>query len=134
MSLWFFFKLFCLIIYSAICFKLASIMYNYQTEYYKPLFIKKKTGKGKDEEEVIISLHDELDEFSRKDKPPSFIKLFCGTFTLFFLKIIASFSFGLNLSRNLYKRLKEKENKIQSFTKEDIKSIREDVKFNASWF
>lgn len=134
MSLWFFFKLFFLIIYSAICFKLASIIYNYQIKYYRPLFIKKKARKGKDEEEIIISLNDELDEFARRDKPPSFIKLFCGIYTLFFFKIIASFSFGINLSRKLYKRLKEKENKKESFTKEDIKSIREDAKFNASCF
>ena len=133
MSLWFFCKLFFLVIYSAICFKLASIMYNYQKNYYKPFFIKKKTGNGKDDE-IIVSLHDELDEFSRKDKPPSFIKLFCGTFTLFFFKIISSFSFGLNLSRKLFKRLKEKEDKNEPFTSEDIKSIREEVKFNASWF
>ena len=133
MSLLFFCKLFFLIIYSAICVKLASIMYNYQIKYYKPIFIKKKTGKGKDDE-IIVSLHDELDEFARRDRPPSFIKLFCGTFTLFFLKIITSFSFGINLSRKLFRRFKEKEDKNEPFTSEDIKSIREEVKFNASCF
>ena len=134
MSLWFFFKLFFLIIYSAICFKLASIMYKYQKKYYKPILIKKKAEKGKNDDEIIISLHDEFDEFSRKDSPPSFIKLFCGTFTLFFFKIIVAFSFAYNLSRKLSKKIKEKEHKKETFTKEEIKLIKENAKFTSSWF
>ena len=84
--------------------------------------------------EITVYLHDEFDEFTRRDKPPSFIKLFCGTFTLFFFKIISSFCFAINLSRKLYRILQEKEVKKESFTNEDIKLIRESAKFNATNF
>ena len=133
MSLWFFIKLFFFVLYSAICAKLASIMYKGEKKYYEPIFVKKKIGKGKDDE-ITVYLHDEFDEFTRRDKPPSFIKLFCGTFTLFFFKIISSFCFAINLSRKLYRILQEKEVKKESFTNEDIKLIRESAKFNATNF
>ena len=133
MSLWFFIKLSLFIIYSSICAYLSYIMYSHEKKFYEKIYVKKKTGKGEDDE-TIVNLHDEFDEFARRDTPVSFLQLFCGTFTLFFIKIISSFCFAINLSRKLYKKIKEKEDKKESLTKEDIKYITETTKFNASYF
>ena len=133
MSLWFFIKLSLFIIYSSICAYLSYIMYSHEKKFYEKIYVKKKTGKGEDDE-TIVNLHDEFDEFARRDTPVSFLQLFCGTFTLFFIKIISSFCFAINLSRKLYKKIKEKEDKKESLTKEDIKYITEITKVNASYF
>ena len=133
MSLWFFIKLSLFIIYSSICAYLSYIMYSHENKFYEKIYVKKKTGKG-EEDETIVNLHDEFDEFARRDTPVSFLQLFCGTFTLFFIKIISSFCFAINLSRKLYKKIKEKEDKKEPLTKEDIKYIIETTKFHASYF
>ena len=133
MSLWFFIKLFFLIIYSSVCAYLSFIMYNSEKKFYEKIYIKKKKEKD-DEDEIIINLHDEFDEFARRDSPVSFWQLFCGTFTLFFIKLISAFFFAFRLSRKLQKIIKEKESKKESLTKEDINSIIEATKFNASYF
>ena len=133
MSLWFLIKLSFFILYTSICAFLASIMYNDEKKYYIPIYVKKKTGENKDDE-TIVNIHDEFDEFTRRDSPVSFIQLFCGTFTLFFIKIISAFIFAINLSRKLYKLLKEKEAKKEPYTKEEIKSIIESTKFHTTYF
>ena len=133
MSLWFMIKLSFLIIYSSVCAYLSSIMYRNEKKYYAPIYVKKKTGKGKDDE-TIVYLHDEFDEFTRRDTPVSFLQLFCGTFTMFFIKIISSFCLALRLSWILNKKIKEKEAKKEQLTKEDIKSIIEKTKFYTTYF
>ena len=133
MTLWFLLKLFFFIIYSIICAKLASIMYKKEIGFYEPIYFTKKKEEGK-EDETQVSLHDEFDEFTRRDKPVSYLQLFCGTFTLFFIKIISSFSFAISLSLKLARLLKEKALKNASFTKEDIKSIIESTKSHATKF
>ena len=133
MSLWLILKCSFFIIYSSICAYLAYIIYKNEKKFYQPLYVKKKTGEGK-EEEVIVNIHDEFDEFTRRDNPVSYLQLFCGIFTLFFIKLFSSFYFGINFSRKLKKLLKEKEDKKESFTNADIKSIRESEKYNATNF
>jgi lysophosphatidylcholine acyltransferase/lyso-PAF acetyltransferase len=108
-------------------------MYSHVNKFYEKIYVKKKTGKG-EEDETIVNLHDEFDEFARRDTPVSFLQLFFGTFTLFFIKIISSFCFAINLSRKLYKKIKEKEDKKEPLTKEDITYITETTKFHASYF
>ena len=134
MSLWFIIKLSFLIIYSSVCAYLSSIMYNHEKKFYDPIYVKKKKDKGEEEDEIIVNLHDEFDEFARRDSPVSFFQLFCGTFTLFFIKIISSFFFAFRLSRKLSKKLQEKSSKKESLTKEDINYMIEQTKFNASYF
>ena len=133
MSLWFLLKLFFLVIYSIICAKLASIMYKKEIGYYEPIYITKKKEKGKDDE-IKVSLNDEFEEFARRDKPVSYLRLFCGTFTLFFIKIISSFSFAISFSLKISRLLKEKALKKESFTKDDIKSIIDSTKSHATKF
>ena len=133
MTLWFIIKLSFLIIYSSICAYLSSIMYKREIKYYAPMYVKKKTGKGKDDE-TIVNLHDEFEEFTRRDTPVSFLRLFFGTFTMFFIKFISSFFWAIKLSLIFKKKLKEKEAKKEELTEEDIKSIRETTKIHTSYF
>ena len=133
MSIWYFIKLSFLLVYTSICAYLAYIMYNHEKVYYEPIYVLKKTGKGKDDEKRVY-LHDEFDEFTRRDKPVSYIKLFIGTFTLFFFKLFSSFFFAISLSRKLYNQLKKKEDKKEPFTKEEIKENVENTKSHATNF
>ena len=133
MSIWYFLKLSFLILYTSICAYLAHIMYKYEKDYYEPIYVLKKTGKGKDDEKRVY-LHDEFDEFTRRDKPVSYLKLFIGTFTLFFFKLFSSFFWAINLSMKLSKKLKEKEKNKEPFTNEEIKENVENTKYNATNF
>ena len=133
MSIWYFLKLSFLILYTSICAYLAHIMYKYEKDYYEPIYVLKKTGKGKDDEKRVY-LHDEFDEFTRRDKPVSYLKLFIGTFTLFFFKLFSSFFWAINLSLKLSKKLKEKEKNKEPFTNEEIKENVENTKYNATNF
>ena len=121
MSLWYFIKLFFLIIYTSLCAFLSYLMYKYEKDYYEPIYVMKKTGKGKDDEKRVY-LHDEFDEFTRRDKPVSYIKLFLGTFTLFFFKLFSSFYWAVDLSIKLSKQLRQKEEKKEHFTNEEIRA------------
>ena len=133
MSIWYFIKLSFLILYTSICSYLSYLMYKHEKDYYEPIFVLKKTGPGKDDEKRVY-LHDEFDEFTRRDKPVSYLKLFIGTFTLFFFKLFSSFFFAISLSRKLYNQLKQKEAKNEPFTKEEIKENVESTKYNATNF
>jgi 1-acyl-sn-glycerol-3-phosphate acyltransferase len=90
----------------------------------------KKTGPGKDDEKRVY-LHDEFDELTRRDKPVSFLKVFIGTFTLFFFKLLSSMYFAYSLGKKLYKQLKEKEEKKEPFTNEEINANIEMTKSHA---
>ena len=133
MSLWYFLKLSFLIIYTSLCLFLSYLMYKYEKDYYEPIYVLKKTGEGKDDEKRVY-LHDEFDEFTRRDKPVSFIKLFLGTFTLFFFKLFSSFYWAIDLSIKLSKQLRQKEEKKEPFTNEEIKANIELTKKNATNF
>ena len=133
MTIWYFLKLSFLILYTSICAYLAHIMYKYEKDYYEPIFVMKKIGKGKDDEKRVY-LHDEFDEFTRRDKPVSYLKLFFGTFTLFFFKLFSSFFWAINLSLKLSKNLKKKEKNKENFTDKEIKENIENTKYNATNF
>ena len=133
MAIWYFIKLSFLIIYTSICAFLAKIIYDHEKQYYDPIFVMKKTGEGKDDEKRVY-LHDEFDEFTRRDTPVSYFKLFFGTFTLFFFKLFSSMFFAASLGRKLYKQLKQKEAKNEPFTKEEIQNNIESAKSHATNF
>ena len=133
MTIWYFLKLSFLILYTSICAYLAHIIYKYEKDYYEPIYVMKKTGKGKDDEKRVY-LHDEFDEFTRRDKPVSYLKLFFGTFTLFFFKLFSSFFWAINLSLKLSKNLKKKEKNKENFTDKEIKENIENTKYNATNF
>ena len=133
MSIWYFLKLSFLILYTSICAYLAHIMYKYEKDYYEPIYVMKKTGEGKDDEKRVY-LHDEFDELTRRDKPVSFLKVFIGTFFLFFFKLLSSMYFAYSLGKKLYNQLKSKEEKKESFTNEEIKANIELTKSHAQNF
>ena len=133
MTIWYFLKLSFLILYTSICAYLAHIIYKYEKDYYEPIYVMKKTGKGKDDEKRVY-LHDEFDEYTRRDKPVSYLKLFFGTFTLFFFKLFSSFFWAINLSLKLSKNLKKKEKNKENFTDKEIKENIENTKYNATNF
>ena len=131
MAIWNIIKLVFLILYTSVCAFLSYIMYKNEKDYYEPIYVMKKTGPGKDDEKKVY-LHDEFDEFTRRDTPVSFIKLFIGTFTLFFFKLICSMYFAATLARKLFKKKKEKEEKKEPFTKEEINEMIEATKRHAT--
>ena len=133
MSILYFIKLFFLIIYTSLSYWVAKTIYNNEKDYYEPIYVMKKTGKGKDDEKRVY-LHDEFDEFTRRDTPVNLIKLFFGALTLFFFKFITAMSFAVSLSIKLTSILKKKKAKKEPLTKEDIESIKESTKWHASLF
>ena len=133
MSIWYFIKLSFLIIYTSISAWIANTIYKNEKNYYEPIYVLKKTGKGKDDEKRVY-LHDEFDEFTRRDTPVSFIKLFFGAMTLFFFKFITAMSFAVSLSIKLTSLYKKKEQKKEELTKEDLEKIKESTKWHASLF
>ena len=66
MSLWFFLKLFFYIIYSFACIILTLYIYYREKHLYYPIYIKKRTRKGKDDK-TIVNLHDQFEEFARRE-------------------------------------------------------------------
>ena len=133
MSIWYFIKLSFLIIYTYISVWVAKTIYRKEKDYYEPLYVMKKTGKGKDDEKRVY-LHDEFDEFTRRDTPVNFIKLLIGAFFLFSVKFILAMSFAVSLSIRLTFIYIKKQKKNEPLTKEDIETIRESTKWHASLF
>lgn len=122
-----------LIIYFSVCAGIAYYIYKGEKQFYLPVYVTKKTGEGKNEEKKVL-IHDEFDEFGRKDSPVVFWKLFLGAITLSIFKLISSMCFAISLSRKLYKILKKKEETKEKYTKEEIKENIEQTKTHASNF
>ena len=87
MSLWFLIKLFLLFLYIGLSALITYLIYNEQKIFYKPLFVNKKSKKEGEAEESV-SIHDEFDEFAKRDEPINIIKLFIGILTLFWIRIL----------------------------------------------
>ena len=133
MPFWLLFKLIFLIIYTSICAGIAYFIYKGEKIYYEPIYVMKKVGEGKDDEKLVY-IHDEFDEFARKDTPVSFLKLFFGAMTITLFKFFASISFAVSLSIKLFGQLKKKEEKKEKFTKEEIKQNIQSVKTHTNYF
>ena len=133
MSPWYFFKLGFLLIYTSICTGIAYFIYKGEKKYYEPIYVTKKTGEGKDDEKTV-NLHDEFDEFARKDTPVSFGRLLFGALTITLFKLITSMSIAYSLSLKLFGRLKKKEEKKEKFTKEEIQQNVETTKTHTTYF
>ena len=133
LAFWYYFKLGFLLTYFSICAGIAYIIYKEQKNYYEPMYVMKKTGEGKDDE-TTVSIHDEFDEFARRDTPVSFLKLYFGILTIALFKFILAVYFAITLSFKLSNQLKQKEEKKEKFTKEEIKSKIETVKYHTSNF
>jgi hypothetical protein len=122
LSFWYYFKLGFLITYFSICAGIAYIIYKEQKKYYEPMYIMKKTGEGKDDEKAV-NIHDEFDEFARKDTPVSFIKLFFGILTIALFKFILAVYFAITLSFKLNNQLKKKKKKRKNLQKKKLNPL-----------
>ena len=127
MSFWFFFKLGFVIIYIAICGWITYFIYKGEKQFYEPIYVTKKTGEGKNDVKTV-NLHDEFDEFSRKDTPVAIWRLFFGALSITLFKLIISMSIAVYHSINLFRQLKKKEKKKEKLTKEEIKQNIESTK------
>ena len=130
MSIWVLLKLFFLFIYVAISVLLTYLVYTEEVQYYKPLYVTKKPQKEGEIEEKV-NLHEEFEEFRRKDKPVNFLTLFIGVFIFGVIRFFISIICCAIVSYKVNKRLKEKNFKL---TKEDIDYIRNTTKFYTSIF
>ena len=82
----------------------------------------KKVGEGKDDEKLVY-IHDEFDEFARKDTPVSFLKLFFGAMTITLFKFFAPISFAVSLSIKLFGQLKKRKKKKKNLLKRKLNKI-----------
>ena len=130
MSIWLLLKLFFLFIYLAISVLLTYLVYTEEVQYYKPLYVTKKPQKEVEIEEKV-NLHEEFEEFRRKDKPVNFLTLFIGVFIFGVIRFFISIICCAIVSYKVNKRLKEKNFKL---TKEDIDYIRNTTKFYTNIF
>ena len=133
LSFWYFLKLGFLIVYALVSASIAYYIYKGEKKYYEPIYVMKKIGEGKNNEKKVY-LHDEFDELARKDTPVSYGKLLFGVLTIFIFKLIVSMSFAWSLSRKLFKKLKQKKEKNEKFTKEEIKENIQMTQTHTSYF
>ena len=125
MSIWLFMKIFFLFAYFIICAIMTYKVYKEEIEYYKPIYVIKKPSKEGEKVEAI-NLHDEFEEYRRKDKPISFIKLFIGVLLFGFIRFILNIIFTVIIT---YKALRKTKNKNNKLTNKDIDYIRNSTKF-----
>ena len=133
LSFWYFLKLGFLIVYALVSASIAYYIYKGEKKYYEPIYVMKKIGEGKNNEKKVY-LHDEFDELARKDTPVSYGRLLFGVLTIFIFKLILSMSFAGSLSRKLFKKLKQKKEKNEKFTKEEIKENIQMTQTHTSYF
>ena len=114
-----------LFLYIGLSALVTYIIYSDQSQYYKPIYVKKKSSKQGEKEETI-NLHDEFDEYSKKDKPVNALRLFLGVLTVFWFKFLSEVFLILYLNAKLLKRQKNKNNKL---SKEDVDFIIKNTTF-----
>ena len=107
MSIWLLIKLFFLFLYIGLSALLTYFIYNQQKKYYVPLFVTKKSKKEGEKEETV-NIHDEFDEFTRRDEPINFITLFIGVLTLFWIKFLLEFLISYYHANDIYNLEKKK--------------------------
>ena len=122
LSFCYYLKLGFLILYFSRSAGIAYIIYKEQKKYYEQMHIMKKTGEGKDDEKSV-NIHDEFDEFARKDTPVSFIKLYFGKLTIALFKYILAVYFAITLSFKLFNQLKKKKKKRKNLQKKKLNPI-----------
>ena len=124
-----------ILLYILACAFLSRVMYKGEISYYLPINVKKKSKKeGETEEEKMILIHDEFDEFTRRDTPVNYFSLFIGTFLFLLIKLLLSFCIAANLAKKLTKQLKEKKKKNEKLSKEDIQKNIESTKSHTTNF
>ena len=93
MSLWFTIKLTFLFIYFILSALITFLIYKEEKPFYTPIFVTKKSA-NEGEKDEIVNIHNEFDEFSKKDKPINIFRLFIGVLTIFWIKFIKQFIYS----------------------------------------
>ena len=130
MSLWLLIKLIFLFLYIGLSALLTYIIYKEQDQYYKPLYVTKKPKK-EEELETSVNIHDEFDEYTKRDQPINVLKLFIGILTVFWIKFLIDFFLALYLSIHLFNFSNKRNFKL---TKEERDYIVNKTKFLTKFF
>ncbi len=125
MSIWFLIKMFFLFLYIGLSALITFIIYNEQKDFYTPIYVTKKPSKEGEKEETV-NIHDEFDEYTKRDEPVNFLRLFLGVLTIFWFKFLLDV--GLIIYFN-FKMMKINKAKNFKLTKEDIDYIIKKTKF-----
>ena len=125
MSIWFTIKLIFFFIYLGLSALITYLIYKEETPFYTPIFVTKKSKKEGEKDETV-NIHDEFDEFCKRDKPIKVFRLFLSVLTIFWLKFIIDISLAAFLGLNLYNFSKKKNFKL---SKEEIDYILSKTRF-----
>ena len=130
MGIWLLIKMIFFFVYIGLSALITFIIYKEQEQYYKPIFVTKKSSKEGEKEEKV-NIHDEFDEYTKKDEPINIFKLFIGVLTLFWVKLIGEICLLLYSNFKIMKINKEKNFKL---SKEDIDVIIKNCNFYGKIF
>ena len=119
MVLWCIIKTLLIFLYIGLSVIVTYLIYNEERPFYKPLLVKKKTQKEGEKEETV-NVHDEFDEYAKRDNPINLFKLFFGVLTIFWIRFILEIILLFYLNFVLIRRNKQKQFKLE---KEDIKYL-----------
>lgn len=130
MSLFYFLKIFFLIFYVGISAIITYIVYKEEKQYYTPLYVTKTSSK-EGEKDITINLHDEFEEYRKRDQPVNIFRLFLGVFFFGTIKLFLNIICALIITYKSLNRIKAKNSKLN---KEDIDYIRNTTKFLTQMF
>ena len=122
MSILLLLKLFFLFLYIGLSALITFVVYKEEKQFYEPIFVTKKSKKEGELEEKV-NIHDEFDEFTKRDEPINFITLFIGILTIFWFKVIIGLSLSYYHALDIYKIAKKKEKENSQLTKEESEYI-----------
>ena len=123
MSFWLLIKLLFLAFYIGIGAIITYIVYKEQNQYYTPLYVTKKSSK-EGEKEIKINLHDEFEEYNKRDQPINLFRLFIGVLFFGAIKLFLNIICALIITYKATKRVKDKK-----INQEDIDYIRNTTEF-----
>ena len=124
MTILFLFKFLFLFVYIGISAIITYLIYKEENQYYTPLYVTRKSQKEGEKDETI-NLHDEFEEYRKKDSPINIIKLFLGVLIFGTIRLFINIIFALIITFRAISRQKQKNFKLN---KEDIDYIRNGTK------
>jgi hypothetical protein len=107
MSILLLIKYFFLFLYISLSALITYVIYKEQKQYYEPIYVTKKSKKEGEKEETV-NIHDEFDEFTKRDEPINFITLFIGILTIFWIKVIFDLGLAFYHANNIFNISKKK--------------------------
>ena len=117
-----------LFIYLCLSIIMTYLIYKEEKPFYTPIYVSKKPEKEGEIEE-IINLHDEFEEYRRRDKPVNIITLFLGVVFFGLIRLLIIIICATIITYKIM--IRKKKGKL---TKEDIQYIRNITKSLTSFF